>query len=202
MWWWDFYDGTPYSLTTNPEHTYTMPGLYMVKLTVATAHDTASITKNIWVQQVNDVVMCPGGSDSIAVPSVAGNTYQWQTGMDFVSFNNVTDNANYSGSNTSKLKLINMPSSNYGRIYRCLVNGANTAERFRISFSNNWTGTAGSAWENPANWSCGGLPDGNTNVIINSGPVVISSNAVCRTLYVAPGASFTIAPGATLTITH
>ncbi|MEI9935132.1 MAG: hypothetical protein WDM71_09865 [Ferruginibacter sp.] len=39
-----------------------------------------------------------------------------------------------------------------------------------------------SAWENPTNWSCGELPDANTNVIIDSGTVVLNSNTSVRSI--------------------
>jgi hypothetical protein len=67
---------------------------------------------------------------------------------------------------------------------------------------NNWTGAASSAWENPANWSCGVIADGNTDVLINSGTVIINSNAICRTLTVMPGVNLIINPGFKLTVTH
>ena len=66
---------------------------------------------------------------------------------------------------------------------------------------NTWTGVVSTAWENSANWSCGVVPGVTTNVIIGAGATVeLNSNATIYSLYISPGASFTIDPGHTLTI--
>ena len=56
--------------------------------------------------------------------------------------------------------------------------------------------------ENPGNWSCGVIPDTNTDVIISSGTVILNSNTSVRTLSLGPSVSFTINPGFNLIITH
>jgi len=59
------------------------------------------------------------------------------------------------------------------------------------------------AWENPANWSCNSLPDGNTDVIVNGGKSnypQISSNVSVRTLRMNPGSSGTVNPGFSLQV--
>ena len=51
--------------------------------------------------------------------------------------------------------------------------------------TNYWQGTVSDAWENAENWSCGTVPDVNTNVYINTlNPYFpkISSMAVCKTM--------------------
>jgi len=68
--------------------------------------------------------------------------------------------------------------------------------------SKTWTGIVSNAWENPANWSCGTLPDANTDVIINSGTVVLSSNVTIRSFTARPGVNFTVTPAFKLTINH
>jgi hypothetical protein len=74
-----------------------------------------------------------------------------------------------------------------------------------INYPIYWSGAVSTAWEDPANWIGGKLPDINIDVIVNSGlqnyPVV-NSNATCRSLTVKPGATFTITTGYTLTIFH
>jgi Leucine-rich repeat (LRR) protein len=65
-----------------------------------------------------------------------------------------------------------------------------------------WNGSTSSAWENPANWSCSAVPGASTDVIINSGTVILSSNTTIRSLTINPGASFTIISPYNLTITH
>jgi photosystem II stability/assembly factor-like uncharacterized protein len=148
---------------------------------------------------VDKLNICPGGSTSITSP-VTGSAYQWQinTGAGFV---NLANDANHNGAATSTLQLIAVPSSWYGYQYRCIVNG-NAANSFVIKFSNTWTGAVNTAWENPGNWSCGFAPDENTDVVINTGNPQISSNVTIRSLTLAPGITFTVNTGFTLTITH
>jgi hypothetical protein len=68
---------------------------------------------------------------------------------------------------------------------------------------NNWTGAINTAWENPGNWSCGIVADATTDVLINSGTVIVNSTtAICRTLTVSPGVNFIVNPGFKLTIVH
>lgn len=65
-----------------------------------------------------------------------------------------------------------------------------------------WTGTQNTSWENAGNWSCGFIPNNNTSVFINSGIVVLNSNAEIWSLSVAQKAKFTINPPYQLTVVH
>lgn len=65
-----------------------------------------------------------------------------------------------------------------------------------------WTGTEGTAWENPLNWSCGIVPGVYNVVIINSGNVIINSNVTIKSLSVSTGVNLRIKEGFNLTITH
>lgn len=143
--------------------------------------------------------LCPGGSITLTA-NVYGSSYQWQldTGSDF---SNITDNSNYTGTNTALLKLNNMPSAWYGYRYRCVVNGT-TCNPFTVKFTNTWTGAADTLWENPGNWSCGALPDVNTDVIINTGTVIVNSSPNIRSLSLGSGVNFTVNPNFTFTINH
>jgi PKD repeat protein len=168
-------------------------------VTANSGANTISILRNN-TGQTTSLRICPGGG-GLLVSNLNGSSYQWQlnTGGGFV---NITDNANYTGSNSGTLTLSNMPSSQYGNLYRCTVDG-NSSDIFELKFENSFTGAVSTAWENPANWSCGSIPDGNTDVIIGIGQtVVLNSNAICRTLTLLPGVSFTINSGFVLTITH
>jgi hypothetical protein len=69
---------------------------------------------------------------------------------------------------------------------------------------NKWLGTKNTAWENSANWSCGSIPDANTEVIIASGLSnypVIKSNAICKSIRQFPKSSLKVSKGSKLTIT-
>jgi Leucine-rich repeat (LRR) protein len=146
------------------------------------------------------VQLCPPLANTTITSQFTAPSYQWQlnTGS---GFNNITDNSNYTGTQTASLQLKNIPSSWYGYQYRCVANGNNTT--YSLQFEDVWTGAISSAWTNASNWSCGAVPDGNTDVIINSGAtVVLSADASVRSITVNPGASFTVMPPYILTITH
>lgn len=65
-----------------------------------------------------------------------------------------------------------------------------------------WNGAANTIWENAANWTCGKVPDSTSTVSINSGTVVLNSNAIIWSLSVGNAASFTINPPYVLKILH
>ncbi|MEP7142760.1 MAG: M12 family metallo-peptidase [Ferruginibacter sp.] len=73
-----------------------------------------------------------------------------------------------------------------------------------LTTRNLWTGALSTAWENTGNWSCGTLPNANTDVIINTGlsnyPVV-NSTATCRSVKEAVGTSIKINTNFHLSIT-
>ncbi len=68
--------------------------------------------------------------------------------------------------------------------------------------TNNWTGAVSTQWENPGNWSCGGVPNSYAEVTINSGTVIINSNVTIYSLLLGAGANLVVTPGNTLTILH
>ncbi|MEO7482724.1 MAG: FG-GAP-like repeat-containing protein [Ferruginibacter sp.] len=149
-------------------------------------------------QNGSDAELCPNGSKTIR-SNITGS-YQWQlnTGS---GFTNITNGVNYSGVTTVALNLVNIPSSWYGYKYRCVVSG-NYSKTFTIKFVNRWTGAVNASWEQPGNWSCGTIPDSNTDVVISSGPVTLSSNTTIRSLIINPDVIFTVNPGVILTILH
>ncbi len=145
------------------------------------------------------ITNCAGGSKSITT-ELTGANYQWQlnTGSGFV---NIVNDANYGGTNTATLQLINTPSSWYGNLYRCLTNGASN-KTYVLQFANTWLGSVNNDWNNSSNWSCGSLPDMNTDVIVQTGNVVLGSDRVVRKLTLSPGVNFSVSPGVKLTVTH
>ena len=114
----------------------------------------------------------------------------------------IGNNANYSGTNTVTLQISNIPSSFSGNIYRCVIDNTKVSTSFYLQVADSWTGAVSTAWENPGNWGCGKVPDANTDVVISSGSVIVSSNAACKTLKVNPGATLTVAPGFTITVSE
>lgn len=68
-----------------------------------------------------------------------------------------------------------------------------------ISIGNTWTGAVTTAWTTSGNWSCGIIPDENTDVTIPAGVVLhpaISSSIFCRNMYIY--SSLTIMKSGTL----
>lgn len=142
--------------------------------------------------------LCPAGNTTLT-SNFIGSSYHWQVNTGN-GFENISDNNNYNGTNSRTLQLNTIPSSWYGYQYKCLVDG-NSSNLFVIKFVNNWIGAGSTTWEDPANWSCGVIPDANTDVVISSGTVVLNSNASCRSLKVNTSASFNVSAGYTLTVT-
>ncbi len=140
------------------------------------------------------------GANTILGSYIVGNTYQWQINTG-AGWTNLVDNADYTGTTTELLHINNTQASWSGYQYQCIVDG-NAGPLITLRFSNTWTGAVSSAWEDPANWSCLTVPDANTNVVINTGPVVLSTSTTIRTLSIAAGVSFTVVAGANLTITN
>jgi hypothetical protein len=145
--------------------------------------------------------LCPPTANTVLVSNLTGTSYQWQKD-DGTGFVNISNDANHSGVTTANLQLTTIPSAWYGYQYRCVVNGVN-AESNTIKFVNYWLGGVNALWEDPANWSCGTLPDMNTDVYVAAGTtVVLNSNVTIRTLSLRAGSNLSVNPGYTLTITH
>ena len=151
----------------------------------------------------NQSIVSLCGGSTISVPSnITGATYQWQVDNGG-GYTNVTNAGIYSGATTSTLTLTSTPTSIYGYKLRCLVNGSLFSQVYTVKFTATWQGTVNNIWGNTANWSCGILPDANTDVLINSGKPnypQLGINTTIRTLKVNPGTTVTVNTGFTLTI--
>ncbi|MFT3683012.1 MAG: IPT/TIG domain-containing protein [Ferruginibacter sp.] len=136
--------------------------------------------------------LCPSSSTTLT-SGITGTSYQWQvnTGNEFT---NIQDNALYEGTANAVLKLSSLPTEMNGFKYRCVVNG-NTGAELSLRFVNRWTGALNTEWENAGNWSCGLVPDEYTDVLVETGTIVIKSNPVVRSLTVRNGAKVTVNSG-------
>ena len=143
--------------------------------------------------------LCPGGN-TILSTNLSGVTYQWQVDTGG-GFTDISDDSNYTGTNTPNLQLNNIPSTWYGYEYRCAVDNIN-CNPVIITFTNTCTGAVDTSWENPVNWSCGEVPDANTDVIINVGTVIVNSNPNIRSLTLGNDVNFTVNPNFIFTINH
>ena len=143
--------------------------------------------------------LCPSVASASFVSNSTGTSYQWQVSTDGSNFNNLSNSSQYSGVLTGTLHLNNIPSMYNGYRYRCVVDGVSGIVH-TIRFTNTWKGSTNNAWNNPANWSCGVVPDQNTDVYIGSGNIVVSSNVVVRSLELGPGVVVTVKPGYTIIV--
>jgi len=145
-----------------------------------------------------NISLCSLG-DTAFTSDIKGTNYQWQIN-DGNGFNNISNtNIQYQGVNDSTLFLKDMPSSNYGYQYRCVVDG-NNSYVFTLKFIDIWNNIVDSTWENTANWSCGMLPDSNMDVIINSGIANLNSDAAVRSLTLQSGSSLIVKPNFHITV--
>lgn len=166
---------------------------------IAVTTPTGTTTINNFVFGTGNIVtLCPPSSFAYITSPLSGTTYQWQL-FNGTAFADIHDNTQYIGTNTQFL-IADIPSSQTGSLYRCKVNG-NYTPAFQIKFVNEWVGNT-PYWDDSNNWSCGTLPDENTDVIINAGTVIVNTDATIRSLDVSPGVIFTVMSGYTLIITN
>ena len=147
--------------------------------------------------------LCSNVGNGSTTSNITGVGYQWQVSIAGGPYTNISDNANYTGSTSLTLGYNNVPSSWSGNKYRCLVNGV-YSNVYTLAFKNYWVGTFSTAWENPVNWSCGVLPDANTDVTLNTLTpfnLLLSSNVSIKSIFVKSPSTFTISSGSNLTIT-
>lgn len=137
--------------------------------------------------------MCRTSDTLTLFSELTGSRYQWEIDSGN-GFRSIAESSQWQGVQTNRLRLRNMPSSRTGDRYRCIVDGR-ISKMQEVGFQRRWIGTTNTAWENPANWSCGQVPDRYSDVIIPAGTVVVSSQVEIRSLQVRPGARVQVKPG-------
>lgn len=153
---------------------------------------------------VTDSLVCPGSS-AVFRTATAGESYQWQVDNG-TGFTNISNDIVYSGA-TNNMLLLSSPSTNMNRYkYRCLVTTGGIPQYsnvYTLRFGVVWNGTISSAWENPANWNCGVIPDDKTEVVIlpRLNNPELNTDQFCYSLSLRSSSSVIIKPGVTLTIT-
>lgn len=132
--------------------------------------------------------------------------YQWQT--DTASgFVIIIPSPIYSGVDSSTLTLNSPPTNFYNHKYRCIISdtsGQTISPVFTLKFEVSWIGAADTTWENSANWSCGTLPDANTDVVIRATAPrfpQVNSNVYCRSLLLQYDATVLVKTGFQLNTT-
>ena len=163
---------------------------------------TAHGLGNFFIQKMATTSICAGNNTSFT-SSITGAAYQWQVNTGGSNYYDIANGSGYSGVNTTTLTLTNISGTLNGNRYRCVIDNTKVSTSFYLQIANTWTGAVNTVWENAGNWSCGKIPDANTDVIITSGTVIVNSTAaICRSVKVSTGASLNIAPGFKLTVTH
>ena len=198
-------------------HTLGVNALGITDFTVNTGNKTGSSTTG-GTQTINtppaitihpstgSQTLCVGGTAvtlSVTATGTAPLTYQWYS--------------NTSSSNSGGTLISGATSSGYtpsaavgGTLYYyCVVTGScgsattNVSGGVTVNAANTWTGSSGTLWSTPANWSCGAVPVAASNVVIPATankPVVDITTAVCNNLDIASGATLTINAGKALTV--
>lgn len=202
-WKWEFEDNPSAITLQNPAYVFSDTGTFSVKLTVTNSIGQAdSIIKEITVHSLQQETeyICPNETtDLYAVYSAA--SYQWQESTDSgYTYHNLSNNSYFWEVTRYHLMVINPSTSWYGYKYRCVTNVGIGLE-YKLKFQNNHI-TGPGVWEDPSTWSCGIIPDANTDVVISSGTVTINSNVVCSSLTVLPGATVIVSQGFNLTVLH
>lgn len=146
------------------------------------------------------IQLCPSTASIALTSSTAGTLYQWQVNAGG-GFINIADDLHYTGTKSNTVHLNNIPSSWYGYQFQCVADSLKS-HIYTIKIGNSWKGAVSSAWENPLNWDCGAIPDANTDVVINSGTVVVNSNITVRSLKVNPGVNITVNSGYRFNVLH
>jgi hypothetical protein len=189
------YDSANYQFVT--KDTGTAHIVFSYKGFVDTAFIYVSVPKSI-----NNIINGCSQGNILFYAGIDDNTYTYQWQVDSSgSFLPVTSSTIYTGADSSTLVLINPPTNWYNYKYRCVISdpiGSSYSESFILKFSSTWIGDTDNTWENPANWSCGVLPDRNTDVIVNSSAPYfpqVNSNVECRSLTLRQGSSAIIKTG-------
>lgn len=162
-----------------------------------------------YVISIQDRIICPGATTVFTAGP--GYRFDWEVdeGNGFIPVNNPVI---YSGGGLlgQTFTITNPPTSFYGYKYRCriLTNSFGGiiiyTEYKTLKFSNTWEGTLSVNWNEAANWSCGVLPDENTDVIIPAGTAfspLVNANVSCRSVSIRNGAVLNVGTGYKLNIT-
>jgi hypothetical protein len=132
---------------------------------------------------------CQNGSDPLPVldPGGVAGTFSSTPGLVFV--NAATGQIDLSASTSGTYTVTNTVDAS--------VCGGMTATANVTVAGQTWTGSAGSAWNNPASWSCGFVPYAGTSVIIPD----VAAKPVISSGVTGEAGDIEIAAGSSLTVT-
>jgi hypothetical protein len=148
----------------------------------------------------DEINVCDGQDAPVLVAGKNGSSYQWQSssGSGYV---NMVDGPGVEGALSNSIQLSDLTLAQHNLRIRCVVDGV-PAQGYVIKIINRWVGVLGenADWHNPANWSCGIVPNETTNVLIDGAEVNINSDAVCSTLQLINNAKVNVKPNTRLAI--
>jgi hypothetical protein len=129
-----------------------------------------------------------------------GVRYQWQI-FENGTFVNISETAPFSGTTSKTLNIGSISESILHSKFRCLIDNVPTPE-YSIRVRNEFSGAANGnrLWSDPTNWSCGNIPDLNTDAILDGVEVIIDQPAACRQLNLRNGAKIFLQNESTLNI--
>lgn len=142
---------------------------------------------------------CASGSRAITVLG-RGKKHQWQIFQNG-AFTNITNTQPFGGATSHTLTISSLSPAILSSRFRCIVDNVATPE-YTVRIRNEFKGppTGNRLWSDPANWSCGVIPDINSDAIINGLEVIIDQPASCRHINLKNGAKITLQNGAILDI--
>jgi len=190
------------------------PGEYKAYITTAAGCEgmvsTASVTQTSLQTGIFSGGGCYNLGDSVRLgisKTIAGQTYKiLKDGAEVFTLQGI-GKAEFGSEDTVWYKFKLISATQYGHYTVRANNPYCTPIDFgdqEVSGYGTWTGTLSQDWQNPANWSCNGVPDANVDVIIPVGAInmpLVNGNVTCRSVTVQPGATLTIGTGFKLNIT-
>ena len=145
-----------------------------------------------------DTTICQG--EMATLTATGGTSFAWSPGV------GLSDSlvANPVASPTS-LTTYTVVVSNNGA---CPTSRSVSVDVLLATFPRVWTGAIDNDWDNHGNWSCGGVPNDTTDVLIpdvsglGNYPCIVMPGSIgeCRSIYLQPNALLNVKPAAELKV--
>ncbi len=144
------------------------------------------------IQRSGPLTVCPGQPATLTTGNDNGLAIQWLRNAEVLA-GQTTESLSVTAGGSYSVKVSSQSCT--------VLSEAVIIEECPVAITlNKWTGAVSTAWENPRNWSLNRVPDEATKVIIESGNVVVDSQATCRSLTTGAGARLTVKTGKQLRV--
>ncbi|HKK41078.1 MAG TPA: LamG-like jellyroll fold domain-containing protein, partial [Bacteroidales bacterium] len=198
-------DGGIYSGATTSSLTLTNPGLtkngMQYRCLITSTCGTSPVTSNSALLTVNPAPVatfsytgtpyCPNEANPLPTFSGGGVAGVFSSTAGLVFASTSTGEVDLASSTPGLYTVTNTIAASGG------CTGAIATSPLEIVSSFTWTGSAGTDWNNSANWSCGMVPNGNTSVVIPN----VGNKPVISTGIAGDVNNITINAGSSLTVT-